>query len=138
MKHLIVVLIVFSFIRCSNKVSKEQLEQLNGYWEITEVNFTNGQKKQYIVNQSIDYIELQGMKGFKKKVSPKLDGSYDTSNDAENFTIVEKDGGFLFSYKNKLAQWEDKITAIEANGFSISNEANISYTYKRYEPIKIE
>lgn len=138
MKYFILVLLCFNFLACSEKVTKEELKQLNGYWEISQVTFADGQKKAYKVNPNVDYIELKEMTGFKKKVTPKFNGTYDTSNDAETFTIIENDGGFLFSYKNKLTQWEEKITEITANRFSIKNEANISYTYKRYEPIKIE
>ena len=78
------------------------------------------------------------MKGFKKKVSPKIDGSYDTSNDAEKFIILKKNDEYLFSYKNNLSQWQEVIQYINEDTFSIKNEANITYTYKRFVPLNIE
>jgi hypothetical protein len=119
-------------------VSLENIEQLNGYWEIAEVEFNNGQKKKYTINPSIDYIEVKDMKGFKKKVHPKFDGSYDTSDDAEGFTLIEKEGNIIFSYKNALAEWEEQLIKLEENTFSITNQDKITYTYKRYEPLNIE
>jgi len=106
MKRFLFLIPIFFLTACTTSVSKEELLKLNGYWEIVEVEFSNGQKKSYKVNPSIDYIELKEMKGFKKKVQPKFDGTYNVSNDNEPFTI--------------------------------KNEDNITYTYKRYEPIKIE
>ncbi|WP_350290885.1 lipocalin family protein [uncultured Croceitalea sp.] len=138
MKHIATLLFTFLVFGCATSISKEALDNLNGYWEIAEVEFSNGQKKTYAINPSVDYIELKEMKGFKKKMHPKFDGTYDTSNDAEHFTVIEKDGTFLFSYKNDLSEWEEQIIALEENSFSIINEENITYTYKRYEPIKIE
>ncbi len=122
---------------CSNTISKENLANLDGYWEITEVQFPSGAKKNYTVNPSIDYIEIDKMTGFKKKMSPKFDGSYDTSNDAEIFTIIEKDGQFILSYENKLSKWEERLSTLTKDTFSVINEDNITYKYKRYEPINI-
>jgi hypothetical protein len=138
MKRFLLLFTIFLLNACTTSVSKEELIKLNGYWEIIEVEFSNGQKKSYKVNPSIDYIELKEMKGYKKKVQPKFDGTYNISNDSEPFTIIEKDGVFMFTYKNILSEWEEKLISIDDNTFIISNEDNITYTYKRYEPIKIQ
>lgn len=138
MKYFATLFFAFLVLGCSTSISKKALDDLNGYWEIAEVEFSDGQKKTYTINPSVDYIELKEMKGFKKKMHPKFDGTYDTSNAAEHFKLIEKDGAFLFSYKNNLSQWEEQIIAVEENSFSIINEENITYTYKRYKPIKIE
>ena len=138
MKRFLFLIIIFLLTACTTSVSKEELIKLNGYWEIVEVEFSNGQKKFYKVNPSIDYIELKEMKGYKKKVQPKFDGTYNISNDTEPFTIIEKEGVFMFSYTNSLSEWEEKLISVDDNTFIISNEDNITYTYKRYEPIKIQ
>ncbi|GMN09356.1 lipocalin family protein [Croceitalea sp. MTPC9] len=138
MKHILFITLFFFVFGCTSSISKDELQKLNGYWEIVEVEFPDGQKKNYTVNPTVDYIEIKDLKGFKKKVHPKFDGTYDTSNDAEPFVIVEKDGTFLLSFKNTMSEWEEKVTSIDDNSFSIINEENIIYTYKRYEPIKIE
>ena len=138
MKSLLSLICILFLLSCSSSVSLENIEQLNGYWEIAEVEFNDGQKKKYTINPSIDYIEVKDMKGFKKKVHPKFDGSYDTSDDAKAFTLIEKEGNIIFSYKNALAEWEEQLIKLEENTFSITNQDKITYTYKRYEPLNIE
>lgn len=138
MFRLTLLFITISLIGCGSPISKPDLNQLNGYWEIVSVEFADGQKKTYTVNPSIDYIELKEMEGFKKKMHPKFDGTYDTSNDLEAFSIIEKDGIFLISYQNNLSAWEEQLIKLEENTFTIVNEDNITYSYKRYEPINIQ
>jgi len=138
MFRLTLIFITISLIGCGSPISKPDLNQLNGYWEIVSVEFADGQKKNYTVNPSIDYIELKEMKGFKKKMHPKFDGTYDTSNDLEAFSIIQKEGIFLISYQNNLSSWEEQLIKLEENTFTIVNEDNVTYSYKRYEPINIQ
>jgi len=122
---------------CESDVSKDQLPQLNGYWEITEVEFPNGKKKEYTVNPTVDFIEINDMTGFKKKVYPKFDGTYRTSDDAEPFKIIEGEKGLLFSYKKGLTEWQERIVLISKDNFAVTNQDCITYSYKRFEPINI-
>lgn len=138
MKQLLFLAVVFFVMGCDKTVSKEAIGQLNGYWEIDYVAFPDGQKKEYRVNPSIDYIELDNMQGFKKKVYPKFNGTYDTSNDAEKIKIIKKEGSFLIIYDNKLSSWEEKLVNITANSYTVINQDDITYAYKRYEPINIQ
>ncbi len=138
MKYLLFCISLFLVLGCTNNVSDKDISLLNGYWEIAEVEFNDGQKKKYTVNPTIDYIEVKGLKGFKKKVHPKFNGSYDTSDDAEAFTLIKKDGSFIFSYKNSLSQWEEKLVQLKEDTFSVTNQDKITYTYKRYKPLNIK
>ncbi len=133
----VVIGIVLLCIGCTDKVSQEDLRHLNGYWEITKVTFPNGSSKEYNLNLSVDYIEYNDLKGFRKKVQPKLDGTYDTSNDSELFTILEKEGVFELYYKNDLSEWKEQIVALSENNFTVVNAENITYTYKRFQPINV-
>jgi len=122
-------------VGCQNKVSQEELTLLNGYWEIEKVILPDGQTKEYKVNTAVDYIEVQDLSGFKKKVYPKFDGTFDTSNDAEKFTILEQQDGFEIHYKSELSEWSEIIKSLTMNSFSVTNAENITYSYKRFEPI---
>ena len=97
MRNLISLLLFLSFLACSEKISVSDLNYINGYWEIEKVKFPDGESKEYVVNLTIDYFEYNNMKGFRKKVQPTFDGTYNTSSDAESFQINEKDG--LFHYE---------------------------------------
>jgi hypothetical protein len=41
-------------------------------------------------------------------------------------------------YKNNLSEWEEKITSLSKNNLTLTNQENISYHYKRFEPINLE
>ena len=132
------VLLLILLASCGETVTKDSLQLLNGYWEITEVTLANKQQKIYKVNSTVDYIEVSNLKGFKKKVHPKLDGTFNASDDAEPFTIVEKEGLFIFTYKNDFSEWEEELVSLGKNSFTVVNQEDITYSYKRYEPLNIK
>ncbi len=137
MGRILYTIAFFLLVGCSTSVSKTELENLNGYWEIEKVTFANGETKNYKINTIIDYIELKNLKGFRKKMQPKFDGSYTTSNNTEFFSIVETDGSFEFQYKTEMSEWEERILRVSQNSFSVINEDTLTYTYKRFQPIKV-
>ncbi|UJH67899.1 hypothetical protein [Allomuricauda sp. SCSIO 65647] len=122
---------------CGSSVSESELTLLNGYWEIEKVVFSDGSTKEYRSSLTLDYIELDDKKGFRKKVYPKLDGSFETTDDAEFFTIEPTSKGYILNYDTGLSEWQETLVAISENGFSVANEANLIYTYKRYEALNI-
>ncbi len=122
---------------CSSKPTVEDLPLLNGYWEIKRVTFPNGQLKEYSISTTVDYFELKGREGYKKKMNPKLNGTYDTSNDAEFFTVKEKEGRFFLHYQNTLSDWKEELLQLEKDAYQIKNQEGISYFYERYQAINI-
>jgi hypothetical protein len=122
---------------CATEIRKEAIPQLNGYWEIKEVVFADGQTKEYGMSTTIDYIQVEGLKGFRKKVQPKFDGTFDTSNDAEFFSLQERDGDWIMFYKTELSEWTERLVQLDADHFSVVNEALIRYEYTRFSPINI-
>jgi len=131
------IILLFLLLGCKKEVTKNDLTLLNGYWEIVKVTFPDGNEKEYKVNTSVDFITLQGSEGYRKKVQPKLDGTFETSDDAEPFEIVETANGFAFKYANSLSKWQEEIFELSDNTFSIKNEEGLVYKYRRYEPINI-
>lgn len=138
MNKIVFIGFLLIFFGCSSGVSKEELPQLNGYWEIGKVVFPDGTSKEYQVNTTIDYIQLEGLQGFRKKVSPKFDGTYETSDDSEGFMVTEKDGNFVINYKTELSEWSETLVALNEEAFSVVNGDGLRYDYKRFEPIAIE
>ncbi len=130
--------LIFLLVGCSDKVSKQSIPQLNGYWEIKKVIFPDGNSKDYKVSTTIDFIQLEGMKGFRKKVQPQFDGTYDTSDDAELFVIKELDDVFQILYKTEFSEWSETLVNLHPNTFSVINEDGIRYNYQRYEPLKVD
>jgi len=135
MRKLVSLLLSICFLACSEKISVSDLNHINGYWEIEEVEFPDGESKEYDVNMTIDYFEYNNVKGFRKKVQPTFDGTYNTSNDAESFQIIERDGFFWMSYQNNLSSWQEQITEITKTNMVLKNKEGLSYHYRRFEPI---
>lgn len=138
MKQALCIISLFLFFGCTTKVSEEDIAKLNGYWEIEKVTFANGATKDYGVNQTVDYIKLDGFKGFRKKMQPKFDGSFSTSNDAEPFLIQNNAGHFEFQYKNEMSAWEEEIQSISKDRFSVTNQDGLTYTYRRYQTMNLK
>ncbi|MCG2460748.1 hypothetical protein K8352_08310 [Flavobacteriaceae bacterium F89] len=138
MRAIFVIITLLTLFGCSQNISKEDLRYLNGYWEIKEVKFPDGAIKEYKVNPTVDYIELDGLDGLRKKVRPRLNGTYFVSEDSENFTLRKKGDGFEMNYKNKMSNWTEKLTALSEDSFTVSNSENIAYTYHRFHSINVK
>lgn len=136
MKYVSLISLLF-IISCNTPVGKEQLSLLNGYWEIKEVRFSDGTKKEYNINTTVDYITLDSLKGFRKKVNPKFNGTYETSDDAEPFFIRIKNDSIFMEYKNELTSWEEVLLSLSRDNFSVKNDQGIIYHYQKFEPINI-
>lgn len=140
MKQLLYIATFFIFFGCTTKINEEDLTNLNGYWQIEKVTFPNGETKDFSISSTIDYIELKGLEGFRKKVQPKFDGTYETSADAEYFIIEVTDINFQMSYNSKMEsnsnkQRKETIVKLSNIRFSVVNKDTLTYTYKRFEPI---
>lgn len=134
------ILSIFAFIcllSCEQTICKSDLTKLNGYWEIREVKFPDGTTKKYNANTTIDFIEIAGFKGFRKKVQPTLEGTYFANDDIESFLILQKEDTFELHYKNDYSEWNEMLTALSDNTFTVVNKEGIAYHYTRYEPINI-
>ena len=136
MKKLLIICFIF-LASCNSKVDKNQLHLLNGYWEIKEVTFKDGAKKEYSINSTVDYIQLDSLTGFRKKVDPKFNGTFETSNDAEPFHIRISNDSIFMSYNNNSNTWEEVLTKLSQESFSVKNKEGLIYKYTRFEPINI-
>ncbi len=125
------------FISCSSKINQEQLHLLNGYWGIKEVTFKDGTKKEYSVNTTVDYISLDSLTGFRKKMNPKFNGTFETSNDAEPIMIRISNDTIFMTYTTEFNTWEEVLLSLSEKKFSVKNDQGITYTYERFEPINI-
>ena len=118
-------------------VSSDELDHLNGYWEIQEVTFPDGSNKEYGASPAVDFIHLENAKGFRKKVYPKIDGSFNTSNSVEAFELTETEDGFVLRYSTETADWQEKLLQIDSISFTVMNEEGLIYAYRRFQPIQI-
>jgi hypothetical protein len=92
MKKIVSILILIAVLGCGTQDPSEQIKHISGYWEIKLVTMPDGTKKEFKLNTTIDFIEVTADSGMRKKVSPKLDGSFLANNSAEKFRLKNRGG----------------------------------------------
>lgn len=132
------LMFVLTCFSCATSPKEADLVHLNGYWEIEEVIFPSGDTKEYTANLDIDFFSLEGEQGYRKKVKPKFNGSFETSDDAQPFSLDTTDGVLQLRYSNELTQWAETLVALKEDEMALKNEDGITYRYTRYEPLNLE
>lgn len=120
---------------CNTQNPNELKENLPGYWEIKEVKFPDGEKKEYEMNLIIDHIELDGEKGKRTKVSPELDGSFTTNGVSEDFVLKIENDSLYMVYTTPFDEWKEAVLDAQDNVLVIKNRDRKTYTYKKYSSI---
>ena len=122
------------FLSCKQSISESDLQNLNGYWEIEKVELPDGDKKEYKVNETIDFFKITDKKGFRSKVMPQIDGTYLTNDLKEDVVVVLKDGDATIQYKTNYANWNEEIIELSKDKLVVKNQQDLEYHYKR--PVK--
>jgi len=138
MKKLGILFISIVLISCQSDVKKEDLNKLNGYWEIKQVKLADGEKKDYKVNETIDYFELKDNAGFRQKVMPQFDGKFRTNGIKENIKIVEKENNSFIEYNTNYGKWLEEIIELADSTLVLKNKDNLEYTYKKFKPFSFK
>jgi len=130
MKKLSFFLLLSIIISCS-KVEPKDIDLLKGYWEINKVEMPSGEKKEYKINESVDYFEVADMKGFKKKLIPQMDGTFLTNEVQENLTVEFTDEKAILHYKTDYASWDEEIVKLTDKELVVKNQQDIKYFYTK-------
>lgn len=134
MKKIVGFLVLVLLMSCKQTITESDLNNLNGYWEIEKVILPNGEKKEYKVNETIDFFKITKSNGFRKKVMPQIDGTYLTNNIQETVKVDLIDGTASIHYSTSYAQWNEEIIELSKDKLVIKNQQDLEYHYKR--PIK--
>jgi len=125
-------------ISCESEVST-YIPFIEGYWEI--VNVTKDQKKvkDYKMSGSVDYFKVNAdLSGYRKKVTPRFDGTFEISQHISEFTLSIKDNHLWVIYTNNNVTYSEKIVRANNSSLILSNSDGFIYTYKPYEPLIFE
>lgn len=123
---------------CKQNVTEQDINKINGYWEIKKVVLKDGEKKDYKVNETIDYFQLKDSKGFRQKVMPQLDGTYKTNDIKETISISNEEGNYFINYSTSYGKWKEEIIEIKDSILVLKNKDDIEYNYKRYQPFSLK
>ena len=130
---LFLFLICFGSLLGCQGIQEEDLSQLNGYWEIKNVEKPNGKELQYKFNETVDFLKIDGKKGIRKKLKPTLEGKYITIGTIETFTITKEGEKFVFHYKTEMDEWQETRLELDEDSFQVKNDRDITYTYQRFK-----
>jgi len=121
---------------CGGNEPAEQLQNISGYWTIEKVEFASDSVIEYSLSQYVDYIQMEDSLGFRKKLQPKIDGSFiEASNNSEKIIArIENDVLNLY-YSTPFDQWEETVLTATNDELVIINRDNKKYYYKKYEPL---
>lgn len=137
-KIVLLVLVSLVLTACGQKISKADAKKINGYWEIEKVILSDGSKKEYSINTTYDFFEIgDNYKGFRKKVSPQLNGKFLTDDSSEAVEIIEEDSKIYLNYKTDYATWKEELKSISDDKMVIVNQQKIEYQYKKATPINL-
>jgi len=134
MKKIILIFVIGLVVSCQQSITQTDLQFLNGYWEIEKVELPDGDKKEYKVNETIDFFKISDNKGFRTKVMPQLDGTYLTNTIKEDIVISLENRKATIQYKTKYASWNEEILELSKDKLIVKNQQDLEYHYKR--PVK--
>lgn len=129
MKRLIILF--FFILSCNNQVN---LDYINGYWEIVSVSKNNKFLKEYPFSNAVDFFVIDSLNnGFRKKIKPKIDGSFEITLHEIPISIKDNNNSFDIIYFSAGNQYIETINILDQNRLIIKNSEGIIFSYKRFE-----
>jgi len=132
------VIFFFSFIvftACDKADNIQNLEKLNGYWEIEKVEKDGDLIKSYTLNETIDYFYVKDSVGFRKKVKPQLDGTFLTNEVEQTFKIYTKENTTSIHYDTIWNRNNEIIWQLQ-DSILILKDQKTKFYFKRHLPIR--
>lgn len=124
---------------CGKEISQTDLVLVNGYWEIEKAKLPDGIEKDYTINGSIDYFEVDSLGvGFRQKVMPQYNGEFLTNDVPEKLVILNEEGKTMFTYKTDYSEWKEELVKLSKDELVVKNENNIIYYYKKAETVSVK
>ena len=123
-----VSLVVFS---CKEKVTLGQMDKIKGYWQITKVETSEGEKKEYPVNENYEYFDIKGKTGFHKKVRWQPMGTFLVDDLQEKMTASEKDGQVVLDFSSDFGKHSEKVIELSDSLLVLESQEGSDFYYKK-------
>lgn len=124
---------------CQSNISEEKIQKfLDGYWEIEKAELPDGTEKDYTINSTIDFFQLENkesLKGLRYKVMPQLSGEYLTNDVPETFEVKYESNNCIIEYSTNYSTWKEQLLSLSKDKMVVKSESDIIYYYKRAEPL---
>ena len=117
---------------------ESMVDHLEGYWQISTVKKDGKMVKEFTINTNIDYFKVQeDLSGFRKKVSPTLDGKFTVSQHQTPFLLKIVDGSLQIHYSDKGVNYFETIIKADPETLVIKNDAGFIYTYNPFKSLDL-
>ena len=117
----------------------QYIDFIEGYWEIEQVKKDGKIIKTFKVNTGIDYFKINADRtGFRKKLKPNFQGTFETSEDVLNFKLKLKNNTLLLEYTDNDTTYSEEIVSASATALVLANTDGFVYHYKPYEPLNLD
>jgi hypothetical protein len=126
------------FMGCKHEIKPADIAKINGYWEIEKVILPDGESKDYAINETIDFFSIHDNAGFRKKITPELNGKYLEYGNQEKVEVVFEDDKAFLSYATKMMKWKEEIMEVTDQSLVLKNASNIEYHYKKPVPFSVK
>lgn len=127
-----VIIILYGLFFYSCNESKN-LQYLNGYWEISSVSIEGKEVKNYPFSGTVDYFILDENNGYRKKVKPKINGSFEITMHEIEFIIEMKKNDIYLVY-GKGKNFVESLVKLDSTKMILKNMDGFFYEYKRFFP----
>ena len=129
MKRLIILF--FFVISCNKQIN---IDLINGYWEIVSVSKNNEFIKEYPFSNAVDFFIIDSLNnGFRKKIKPKINGSFEITLHEIPISIKNSNNFYEIKYYSTGNQYTETISKLDQNRLVIKNSEGIIFSYKRFE-----
>lgn len=135
MKKRCAIVLMLVFIACGKQSKNINLDDLNGYWEISKVELSKDSVIQYSISQYVDYFEVTDSTGIRTKLQPNIDGSFVATKDQSEIEILKSDGDIQLLYSTPFDEWKEQLVSLDEENMIVINQDGKKYYYKRYEPL---
>ncbi len=137
MQKLVSIILLLLLLACGQSFKQHDIEKINGYWEIEKVVLPDGEEKDFTINTTYDYFEIQDNKGYRRKGTPRFDGKFEGNDVVETVSIELSDGKAHIHYTTSFMKWTERIKSISDEKLVLINDEKKEYHYKRTSPINL-
>ena len=132
MRKLLLIIVLLA-MGCKSKPEK-QIEFIEGYWEIESVYMENQMLKTFKINSLIEYFKINSdLQGFRKKLKPNFNGTFEASKDILNFRIEIQNNALFLNYNDNSTSFQEEVLLVNNKKLVLKNRFGLIYHYKPYE-----
>jgi hypothetical protein len=131
MRRIILTLSLLAVFSCAEKVAIENIEKINGYWQITKVETADGEKKEFPVNENYEYFDINNKSGFHKKVRWQPMGTFLVDDMQEKMIASEKEGDVVLDFSSEFGKHTEKVLQLTDSLLVLESPEGADFHYKK-------